>query len=92
MHSDEWIDPSRYLTQYRETLDQTSSLISLLLKSNEKSPYFIEFGWSSPDGAKVPNGKTLWQSSSKLLTPEKKVTLKWSNDEGIKFYQDILKG
>ena len=30
------------LTQYRETLDPESSLINLLLKSNESNPYFID--------------------------------------------------
>ncbi len=77
------------LTQYRESLDPESDMIKLLLKSNGRTPYFIEFGWSSPDGVKVPNGKTLWQSSSNFLTPEKTVTLKWNNGEGINFYQDI---
>ncbi|MDC0457123.1 membrane protein insertase YidC [Alphaproteobacteria bacterium] len=77
------------LTQYRETLDADSSLISLLLKSNEKKPYFIEHGWSSPDGIKVPNGKTLWKSSKNQLSPDTNVTLSWDNGEGIIFYQDI---
>ena len=77
------------LTQYRESLEPESDMIKLLLKSNGGTPYFIEFGWSSPDGVKVPNGKTLWQSPSNLLTPEKTVTLKWNNGEGINFYQDI---
>ena len=77
------------LTQYRETLDADSSLINLLLKSNEKNPYFIEHGWSSPDGLKVPNGKTLWKSSKNLLSPDTSVTLSWDNGEGIIFYQDI---
>ena len=77
------------LTQYRETLDADSSLISLLLKSNEKKPYFIEHGWSSPDGIKVPNGKTLWKSSKNQLSPDTSVTLSWDNGEGIIFYQDI---
>ncbi|MDC6451571.1 membrane protein insertase YidC [Alphaproteobacteria bacterium] len=77
------------LTQYRETLDPDSSLISLLLKSNEKTPYFIEHGWSSPDGIKVPNGKTLWKSSKNQLSPDTSVTLSWDNGEGIIFYQDI---
>ena len=77
------------LTQYRETLDSDSSLINLLLKSNEKTPYFIEHGWSSPDGIKVPNGKTLWQSSKNQLSPDTSVTLTWDNGEGIIFYQDI---
>ncbi len=77
------------LTQYRETLEPESDLIKLLLKSNSRTPYFVEFGWSSPDGIKVPNGKTLWQSSSNLLTPDNTVTLKWNNGQGIIFYQDI---
>ena len=77
------------LTQYRETLDADSSLINLLLKSNEKNPYFIEHGWSSPDGLKVPNGKTLWKSSKNLLSPDTGITLSWDNGEGITFYQDI---
>ena len=77
------------LTQYKETLEQESELIKLLLKSNGDSPYFIEFGWSSPDGIKVPNGKSLWKSSSNILSPDKKITLKWNNGENITFYQDI---
>jgi YidC/Oxa1 family membrane protein insertase len=77
------------LTQYRETLDADSSLINLLLKSNEKNPYFIQHGWSSPDGLKVPNGKTLWKSSKNLLSPDTSITLSWDNGEGIIFYQDI---
>ena len=77
------------LTQYKETLEPESELIKLLLKSNSNSPYFIEFGWSSPDGIKVPNGKSLWKSSGNLLTPDKNVTLKWYNGENITFYQDI---
>ena len=77
------------LTQYKETLEPESELIKLLLKSNGDSPYFIEFGWSSPDGIKVPNGKSLWKSSSNILSPDKKITLKWDNGENITFYQDI---
>ena len=77
------------LTQYRETLDPESTLINLLLKSNERNPYFIEFGWSSPDGVKVPNGKTLWKASKQILSPDTNVTLSWDNGEGVVFYQDI---
>ena len=77
------------LTQYKETLEPESELIKLLLKSNGDSPYFIEFGWSSPDGIKVPNGKSLWKSSSNVLSPDKNITLKWDNGENITFYQDI---
>ena len=77
------------LTQYRETLDPESTLINLLLKSNERNPYFIEFGWSSPDGVKIPNGKTLWKASKQILSPDTNVTLSWDNGEGVIFYQDI---
>ncbi len=77
------------LTQYKETLEPESELIKLLLKSNGDSPYFIEFGWSSPDGIKVPNGKSLWKSSSNILSPDKNITLKWDNGENITFFQDI---
>ena len=77
------------LTQYKEPLEPESELIKLLLKSNGDSPYFIEFGWSSPDGIKVPNGKSLWKSSSNILSPDKNITLKWDNGENITFYQDI---
>ncbi len=77
------------LTQYKETLEPESKLIKLLLKSNGDSPYFIEFGWSSPDGIKVPNGKSLWKSSSNILTPDKKITLEWNNGENITYFQDI---
>ena len=70
------------LTQYRETLDPESSLINLLLKSNESNPYFITFGWSSPDNVKVPDGKTLWKSSKGVLSPDTNVTLSWNNGEG----------
>ena len=77
------------LSQYRETLDPDSNLIDLLLKSNERNPYFLEFGWSSPDGIKVPNGKTLWKASKEILSPDSNVTLSWDNGEGVVFYQDI---
>ena len=77
------------LSQYRETLDPDSNLIDLLLKSNERNPYFLEFGWSSPDGVKVPNGKTLWKASKEILSPDSNVTLSWDNGEGVVFYQDI---
>ena len=77
------------LSQYRETLDPDSNLIDLLLKSNERNPYFIEFGWSSPDGVKVPNGKTLWKASKEILSPDSNVILSWDNGEGVVFYQDI---
>ena len=77
------------LTQYRETIEPDSKQINFLLKSNETNPYFVEFGWSSPDGIKVPNGNTLWKTSKGVLSPETNVTLSWDNGEGVLFFQDI---
>lgn len=77
------------LTQYRETIEPNSKQINFLLKANERNPYFVEFGWSSPDGIKVPNGNTLWKSSKETLTPETNITLSWDNGEGVLFFQDI---
>jgi YidC/Oxa1 family membrane protein insertase len=77
------------LTQYRETIEPDSKQINFLLKSNETNPYFVEFGWSSPDGIKVPNGNTLWKTSKEILTPETNITLSWDNGEGVLFFQDI---
>ena len=77
---------------YKETLKEDSKLIDLLKKSNEKDPYFIQFGWmpgKNSNGIKVPNNSTLWKTSKNNLSPDNSITLSWDNGQGIKFYQDI---
>ena len=77
---------------YKETLEEDSKLIDLLKKSNEKDPYFIQFGWipgKNSNGLKVPNNSTLWKTSKNNLSPDNSITLSWDNGQGIKFYQDI---
>jgi len=77
------------LKNYRKTLDPESDQIRFLKKIDEKEPFFIQFGWSSPNKNKVPNGNTVWKSSKPSLDPNNPVTLTWNNGEGLTFSQII---
>ena len=77
------------LKNYRKTLDPESDQIRFLKKIDEREPFFIQFGWSSPNKNKVPNGNTVWNSSKSSLDPNNPVTLTWNNGEGLKFSQII---
>ena len=77
------------LKNYRKTLDPESDQIRFLKKIDEREPFFIQFGWSSPNKNKVPNGNTVWKGSKTSLDPNNPVTLTWNNGEGLKFSQII---
>ena len=77
------------LKKYRKTLDPESDQIRFLKKIDEREPFFIQFGWSSPNKNKVPNGNTVWKSSKSSLDPYNPVILTWNNGEGLKFSQII---
>ena len=77
------------LKNYRKTLDPESDQIKFLKKIDEKEPFFIQFGWSSPNKNKVPNGNTVWKGSKSSLDPNNPVTLTWNNGEGLNFSQII---
>ena len=77
------------LKKYRKTLDPESDQIRFLKKIDERDPFFIQFGWSSPNKNKVPNGNTVWKGSKSSLDPNNPVTLTWNNGEGLKFSQII---
>ena len=77
------------LKKYRKTLDPESDQIRFLKKIDEREPFFIQFGWSSPNKNKVPNGNTVWKGSKSSLDPNNPVTLSWNNGEGLKFSQII---
>ena len=77
------------LKNYRKTLDPESDQIRFLKKIDEREPFFIQFGWSSPNKNKVPNGNTVWKGSKSSLEPNNPVTLSWNNGEGLKFSQII---
>ena len=77
------------LKKYRKTLDPESDQIRFLKKIDEREPFFIQFGWSSPNKNKVPNGNTVWKGSKSSIEPNNPVTLTWNNGEGLKFSQII---
>ncbi len=72
------------LSKYHEELDKTSPAIVLLSPSGTDKPYFADFGWIGEDIA-LPTSKTLWSTSSKILSPDKPVTLTWNNGQGLIF-------
>ena len=77
------------LKNYRKTLDPESDQIRFLKKIDEREPFFIQLGWSSPNKNKVPNGNTVWKGSKSSLDPNNPVTLTWNNGEGLNFSQII---
>jgi YidC/Oxa1 family membrane protein insertase len=72
------------LNQYKETVDKNSPPVRLLSPSGAKDAYFAGFGWTG-DAASIPGPDTVFTASAPTLTPEKPVTLSWTNPTGQKF-------
>ncbi|MBU2360525.1 MAG: membrane protein insertase YidC [Alphaproteobacteria bacterium] len=74
------------LTQYHETIDDSSPTVTLLSPSGTPDAYFASFGWAAVDGVAadaVPGPDTLWTvEDGETLTPETPVTLAYDNDAG----------
>ncbi len=80
------------LVQYRDTVDPKSPAIVLFSPSGTPEPYYAEFGWVAASGSatKIPDQNTVWQQDgSGNLTPDRPVTLKWDNGEGVTFRRTI---
>ena len=78
------------LKRYRKTVDPESANIDLLSPLGTARPYFAGFGWSSGDRElDLPDGKTLWRADRDTLTVDKPVTLKWTNEQGVRFEKVI---
>ena len=77
------------LSDYRETIDPTSSIVQLLRPEGEADAYYAAFGWIGVDGidaANVPTPDTIWTlETGDVLTPETPVTLLWDNGVGQVF-------
>lgn len=75
------------LNNYRETVDDTSPIISLLSPSGGPNGYFIEQGWVNAGGeAKLPDSKSEWTvEGNRVLTESSPVTLVFDNGEGLLF-------
>lgn len=81
------------LIRYRETVDKESPEIVLLSPtgSNEDHPaYYAELGWLGTDEkTKLPAADSEWQADGSKLSPEKALTLRWDNGQGLKFERSI---
>ncbi|MEH2623030.1 YidC/Oxa1 family membrane protein insertase [Bradyrhizobium sp. AZCC 1719] len=80
------------LEKFRDTVDPKSPAIVLFSPSGTAHPYYAEFGWVAASGstAKLPDRETVWQQEgSGSLSPERPVTLKWDNGEGLTFRRTI---
>ncbi len=77
------------LKQYRETVDPTSPIITLLTPAGAPHAYFAEQGWVPAAGATVavPDGKSVWtvEGDATTLTAATPVTLVWDNGAGLIF-------
>jgi YidC/Oxa1 family membrane protein insertase len=80
------------LVQFRETVDPSSPAIVLYSPSGTANPYYAEFGWVAASGSpvKMPDQNTAWQQEGTgSLTPDRPVTLKYDNGEGLTFHRTI---
>ncbi len=77
------------LLNYKESLDKNSKNITLLAPEKTKNPYYIEIGWKSlnqnQNDIELPNLETQWKTSSNTLSPNKPITLSWTNKQNITF-------
>lgn len=81
------------LTQYNETIDDTSPEVTLLSPSGTPDAYFASFGWAAATGIAadaVPGPDTLWTvEAGETLTPDTPITLVWDNGAGQIFRNQI---
>jgi YidC/Oxa1 family membrane protein insertase len=77
------------LKQYRETVDPTSPIITLLTPAGAPNAYFAEQGWVPAAGASiaVPDAQSVWtvEGAATTLTAATPVTLAWDNGAGLIF-------
>jgi YidC/Oxa1 family membrane protein insertase len=81
-----------HLNKYRETVDPTSPLITLLSPSGTQDAYFVEQGFVAAPGSsvEVPGKDTEWQApDGAALKAGAPVTLTWDNGKGVKFTREI---
>ena len=79
-----------YLTNYKQTLEENSADVELLMPGSTLSPYYAEFGWlSNNPSIKLPGSQTVWKAVGGKLTPESPLTLEWNNGQGLKFVRKI---
>ncbi len=75
------------LKDYRDTIDPTSPLVRVLEPRTQEHPYYVQYGWTAPEGetVKLPGNDTIWTASGGKLSPGNPVTLSWDNGAGLVF-------
>lgn len=80
------------LRRYRETVKESSPIITLLSPLNTRGGYAARFGWLPNKGqaGPLPDENTLWrQVGSGALSPENSITMQWDNGAGLLFERKI---
>ncbi|WP_374624676.1 membrane protein insertase YidC [Devosia sp.] len=81
------------LKEYRETVDPSSAIITLLVPSGAPHGYYVETGFAPASGstAVLPGADTVWslEGSNQTLTAAAPVTLRWDNGGGLVFRRTI---
>ncbi|RMF69488.1 MAG: membrane protein insertase YidC, partial [Alphaproteobacteria bacterium] len=79
------------LTDYRQSVDEDSPPVRLLIPARTARAYYVGFGWADAGGTKMdtPGPDTLWQADGDVLTPEHPLTLTWTNAQGVTFIRRI---
>jgi len=80
------------LKNYRQTVDPTSPIITLLSPEDAPDAYYAEQGYLTAETVNapaLPTTETLWTADSDKLTPAKPVTLSWDNGQGLVFKRVI---
>lgn len=78
------------LHNYHMTVEREEN-VHILSPSGSFHPKYIEHGWvSSNKSLKMPDAKTVWNKvAGDVLAPDKPITLRWNNGQGLVFEQVI---
>ncbi|WP_425037391.1 membrane protein insertase YidC [Primorskyibacter sp. S187A] len=81
------------LKDYKETLDETSEIVTLLSPVGTPNAYYALHGWAPGQGLgleDVPGPNTQWSIvSNGALTEDSPVRLEWQNGSGLTFSKEI---
>jgi YidC/Oxa1 family membrane protein insertase len=80
------------LKKYRATVAPNSPIVTLLSPASAPGGFFIDQGWTPAPGSdiEVPRPQTVWSApEGATLTPDRPVTLTWTNEAGVTFRRTI---
>lgn len=78
------------MADYRLTTDRSSPEVVLLSPPGTQDPYFVEFGWVSPNNSiAVPDQRAVWQTESQGLSTASPARMTWDNGAGLAFDREV---